>query len=454
MTSVSPPGSPSWAELAGEHAPDQMLVIDQTGQILWANDRGAEVVGWAADEIVGRSIFELVHPDDRKLATASLSLLGSASTPPRPGRHRSLARDGSWIDVEATASPPVSVDGRRVLVLAVRRNPQQVGALLGALAGQRPVPEMMEVVLSTFRDPAYRSATVVRFHDSSGAVAVSDVDLPTKLTGNTDGPVGRPAPWNLADPAVGPIAITDLDRLAPDVAEAARAHGFVGCVVQAIADPAGYPPTCIMRWATVPGVVDVTRTWMPGEPAHLVSLVLQQRHRRELLEHAARHDPLTGLANRRQFVERLRSEIARRDRGGSGVALIYLDLDGFKQVNDQHGHGVGDALLRHLSERMRRAMRPTDLVARLGGDEFAIVCADPDIAATAVHVAERVHAKLSQPFEVKGIRVRLGASIGVALDQTLDDEALVEAADQAMYQAKQRGESGWVVADGSITIES
>ncbi len=457
MTSAFLPDRALWAQLAGEHAPDQMLVIEPSGRIVWANDRGADVFGWSVDELVGRSVFDLVHPDDRKLATANLSLLTAADSPPRPGRHRSLARDGSWIEVEVNASPPVDSGAPgldRVLVLSVRRNSQHVGALLDALAGQRPLQEMMEVVLSTFRDPAYRSASVIRFHDSSGAVAVSDVELPIKLTGGSNGPIGRPAPWNLADPAVGPVAITDLDRLAPDVAQAARDHGFVGCVVQAIPDPAGYPPTCIVRWASMPGVVDVSRTWMPGEPAHLVSLVLQQRHRRELLEHAARHDVLTGLANRRQFVERLQSELTRRDRGGSSVALIYIDLDGFKQVNDQHGHGVGDALLRHLSERMRRAVRPTDLVARLGGDEFAIVCSDPEIANTAMHVVERVHAKLSQPFEVKGIRVQLGASIGIALDQEAGDDQLIELADRAMYQAKQRGKGGWVLSDGTLTIES
>jgi diguanylate cyclase (GGDEF)-like protein len=132
--------------------------------------------------------------------------------------------------------------------------------------------------------------------------------------------------------------------------------------------------------------------------------------------------------------------------------VLYLDLDGFKQVNDTHGHGAGDELLRLASERITACVRPDDLVARLGGDEFAVVCTDLAGRPEAEAIAARLVEAMAQPFPIDGVEVQVGLSVGVALAETggePGDEAvtrLVEAADRALYDAKQAGKGRYRVA--------
>ncbi|MCF6734367.1 GGDEF domain-containing protein [Blastococcus sp. KM273129] len=148
-------------------------------------------------------------------------------------------------------------------------------------------------------------------------------------------------------------------------------------------------------------------------------------------------DDLTGLPNRRSLVRRLETDLAT----GRPTALLLLDLDGFKAVNDGLGHEAGDELLRRLAERLRAAVRPTDLVARLGGDEFVVVldATDPDVAP---ECAERLAGVVSRPVTVAGVPVRVGVSIGLALaspGDATDPAALLRCADVAMYAAKGAG---------------
>jgi len=169
--------------------------------------------------------------------------------------------------------------------------------------------------------------------------------------------------------------------------------------------------------------------------------LLRQLQRVQLeLRHQAFHDPLTGLANRALFTDRLHHglQLHRRDRRPLG--LIYLDLDGFKAINDGHGHEAGDAVLRAAAERLRAVTRPGDTVARLGGDEFAVLVEDGGDAAT---VVARLLDALTQPAVVGRHSVSLGASIGLA-DLTPDAAPVTPAeflrrADAAMYQAKRSG---------------
>ena len=165
-----------------------------------------------------------------------------------------------------------------------------------------------------------------------------------------------------------------------------------------------------------------------------------RRHAAES-HHQALHDELTGIANRRRLFNRLQEEIAAAERGGPGFALLMLDLDRFKEVNDALGHGHGDLLLRQVAGRLATSVRDGDLLARLGGDEFALLA--PDVAGdeAALELAERVSATLHGEFVLAGVPVFVEASIGVALfpDHGHDAEALLQAADTAMYAAKQAG---------------
>jgi diguanylate cyclase (GGDEF)-like protein/PAS domain S-box-containing protein len=170
------------------------------------------------------------------------------------------------------------------------------------------------------------------------------------------------------------------------------------------------------------------------------------------LEHQALHDELTGLANRALFADRVGQALQRSPRPGLQPAVIFLDLDGFKTVNDSLGHGAGDDLLREVAQRLTSAVRAGETVARLGGDEFAVLiepCRRPlDDAAMA---AERILQVLSPPVELGDQRVRVSASLGIAAGSADADAAsMLRDADVAMYRAKSAGKAQWVVYDAHM----
>jgi diguanylate cyclase (GGDEF)-like protein/PAS domain S-box-containing protein len=152
-------------------------------------------------------------------------------------------------------------------------------------------------------------------------------------------------------------------------------------------------------------------------------------------------DGLTGLANRGVFVDALKQAIARADRGDKGFALLYLDLDHFKDVNDTLGHPAGDLLLKFVAKQLQASVRATDTVARFGGDEFSVIAADVVEPADAALLANRLLRAISKPFSVHGNEICSGASIGIAVfgSYTRDPESLLSHADMALYRAKAEG---------------
>jgi diguanylate cyclase (GGDEF)-like protein/PAS domain S-box-containing protein len=160
---------------------------------------------------------------------------------------------------------------------------------------------------------------------------------------------------------------------------------------------------------------------------------------------AARQDVLTGLANRAVFVEALRREIAKSNRGERSFAVIYLDLDHFKDVNDTLGHPTGDRLLQAVADRLRANTRESDTVARFGGDEFAIIVSDLKDATDVAILAEKLIKVIGEPFSIAGTHVYTGVSIGIDLygPESDDAETLLSHADLALYQAKARGRGGF-----------
>jgi diguanylate cyclase (GGDEF)-like protein len=180
-----------------------------------------------------------------------------------------------------------------------------------------------------------------------------------------------------------------------------------------------------------------------------VSAALQRSQRQ--LAHQAQHDPLTGVANRSHLLEVVRSELDVASpavgHGVSGPVLLFVDLDGFKVVNDRHGHRAGDELLVAVADRLRTAARDTDLVARIGGDEFVVLCSRVASVDDGVAVARRVLARIAAPFTLHGVRTQLTACIGIAAGQTGSaPDDLIAAADRAMYAAKRTGSGTWAIA--------
>jgi diguanylate cyclase (GGDEF)-like protein len=180
----------------------------------------------------------------------------------------------------------------------------------------------------------------------------------------------------------------------------------------------------------------------------LVFLIASERSKvQNQLAHLSLHDALTRLPNRLLFVSRLHEALALRGPRDEAIAILYLDLDGFKAVNDTLGHEAGDALLIAASERFRRCVRENDTVARLGGDEFAILLRGTDIVA-ATATAERLVAAMGEPFPIYGHQVQVTTSVGIALSYSstaAQDVELLKQADTALYRAKAVGKSQFAI---------
>ena len=192
--------------------------------------------------------------------------------------------------------------------------------------------------------------------------------------------------------------------------------------------------------------LEALRVDVQGCKAYYLRDITERRLREDDLVRRALHDPLTGLANRALFIDRLERARARSSRSGESFAVVFLDLDGMKRINDLMGHEAGDRLLVAVGGRLRSCLRPSDTAARLGGDEFALLLEDVE-GSSVGPVVERILDALREPVETGGYRMRVTASAGVVVESGGRREAgdLLRAADGAMYRAKSGGRDGYLI---------
>lgn len=201
--------------------------------------------------------------------------------------------------------------------------------------------------------------------------------------------------------------------------------------------------------AAATDLVEGRRVQMPDiqiKEADAVGLAIQRAAQAmEQVKYLAQHDSLTGLANRAMFQELANRQLALADRNHETLSVVALDLDGFKQVNDTHGHGAGDQVLRQAAERILRETRASDAVARLGGDEFIVLLCDSDVD-SAMHTAQRIVESLARPYGTLATPVSASAGVAVFPQHGAGLDELIAAADRALYQAKDAGRNRALLA--------
>jgi len=421
---------------------DGVVVLAPGGQIVWANEAFCQLLGRDMTSLLGTNGLDLVHPDE--LHRAADGIVYASQFPGRTSvaPYRVLAGDGSWLDIELKSGTVDRFDGEHLVLLIRDGTPRlSIKRALRSVAQGDDLSQTAEILLD---------AVTSRWPHTGAAISLPAVDGTQKLVSTGLPPFLRDHAAGLLDPETaglpprllateGGVAVLDRIDLAPSLAEEARAAGFEGCAVATVGEPGD--DASLIVWFDHTIVARLEFVHAGGEIVELLGLAVERHNQLRQLWHVARHDSLTGLFNRAGFLERFEADVrAARAEPEQVMGVLYIDLDGLKEVNDRGGHASGDHLLELVAERLRAAAPPDAIVARLGGDEFVVaVCVgteapDADVEA----LAERLVEALTLVVAPDGIAVQVTASVGVALDTAPDEDParLLERADAAMYRAK------------------
>lgn len=408
---------------------DAICVVDPAGRFLYVSAASERIFGYRPEEMIGRPMIDLVAPEDRErtLQTARKIMSGE---PALNFENRYRCKDGRYVDIQWSARWSES-DGVRIAVardISVRKRAERLQVALYAIseaahaAGdllalferiRQIIGELLEVqgLFVGLRDDCEARLTFAYPAGSQTMLPAAAVELcvevvrsgqPQLLGGTEDGGVC----W-LGVP---------LDSL----------QGVMGVLLLTSPEGgSGYSQQDLELLQFV---------------SAQVAIAIERKRLYARLERAARYDALTGLGNRALLLERMQDALVRARRSGQRLALLYLDLDGFKQVNDALGHATGDLLLQETARRLRQAVRETDTVARIGGDEFVVLLEGIGRPARVQRVAAKVRDALSRPAAQVGLDLPIASSIGIALypEDGETEAELLQQADAAMYAVKLR----------------
>ena len=333
------------------------------------------------------------------------------------------------------------------IALSLRPNPfdrARTQAFKDMVAGAPPGRSLAG--LTAWFSPSRPSSLIVI--DGAGERSVIG-DLPPELAGVFGGRQDHThdAPWTVALEELTTVTVGSLEGLPEPVRRAAAARGLCTGAFTGTPDPGRPQGALLVAWSDDPEITGLLAVNL-SDVETLVRLALDRRASHERLHHLAHHDALTGLANRARFFTLLEAAVT----GGAPVAVAYLDLDGFKAINDDHGHAAGDHLLVELAGRFSREMRSDDVVARLGGDELAVLIHRPSDKRAAGVVVERLLAVARAPVLLPdGAEVALAASAGLTIapdPSHASPDELVHRADSELYEAKRTAKGTLVVAGG------
>ena len=393
-----------------ETSPEGFWVVDMQGRLLEVNDAYVALSGYSREELLAMSIPDLEAKEDPEETAAHIENVMKNGYDRFESLHKT--REGKIWPVEVAVSfwP---MEGGRFFVfcrdITERRHREEEQRL--AMTVFRNIGEGMTVTDSENRvvavNPAFTHLTGYSAEEMMGR-------NPSLLSsGHHDGEFYRQM-WKTLD-ETGQWQGEVWDR---------RKDGEL-----------------IAKWLTISTIYDEAGS--VHQRVALFSDITQKKQSDEMLWRQANFDPLTQLPNRRMFREQLEQQIRKTHRSGASLALFFIDLDRFKEINDTLGHHVGDELLVEAAKRIMSCVRESDTVARLGGDEFTVILGELSDRARIDHAAQNIIARLAEPFQLGSEIAYVSASVGITLYPDDADSAhnLIKHADQAMYEAKSRGRS-------------
>jgi diguanylate cyclase (GGDEF)-like protein/PAS domain S-box-containing protein len=398
--------------------PGLFVVFDRHGRITRVNKTLAAMSGFSEKQLRGREALSFIAPEDHQIGRAKL----------QEGFAKGV--------VEAELAVIPKDGGKRTIRWSGRLFSDQGGASLVAVGidvtDAHEADLQLRISEERFKAVANAAEAAIIVTDSAGAVTYWNAAAERIFGYSSSEALGRNVHEWLAPQRFRRKARAGMRAFA------ATGHGeVIGSTRELMAirsDGTEFPIEL-----SVSGV-------HLGTEWHAVAVlrdITQRRLAEEQAAHIARHDTLTGLVNRSVFVDLVQEAIALEGRGGKTFAVLYLDLDYFKDINDTLGHPIGDELLWQVGQRLQKAVRKADTVSRFGGDEFAIIATGIDSPRDAEVLADKILKAIARPFTVQGNEIRTAATIGIAANGTKspDAETLLSNADIALYRAKsnQRG---------------
>ena len=393
------------------------MIKNETAAIVSVDRATTLMLGWAESDLVGRSTLEFIHPDDhvRAIDNWMSRLTGDHGHTVQSARLRYLCQDGTWLWLETSNDFQVQEDGSSIAVAQLLDVSEQMAVVEALRHNEQFLRRLTDTVPVGLFHIAWDNSVVFVNPVLRELIGDHPMDQLSDLTGS----MSTEGSWLEAAIASVMADGVDTDLELALVTADGRSRSVRFTLRSVDGDDRGL--------GVLGCVVDVTD-----------------------LRHMADTDVLTGLRNRRALMGDLKDELIRHS---GNVSVIFADLDGFKLINDQYGHQVGDQVLAEVAERLRTAIRPGDLIGRLGGDEFVVVCpavSDPEAART---VALRLQEALMPEIFLPGLSVGITASFGVACGTPfVTADQLISDSDAAMYQSKQSGSGGHLTLAGPSSI--
>ncbi len=428
-----------------QHVRPMVLVLDDTGMILQAEGTSLSMIGFDADAMIGTNALDYVSP--RHFEPIMFVFAGPGDHVIR-NRHAPfplelIGSDGEVMIVDCAAERLRQEDDTTLWVITMMPHTLQSASFhaltaYGRGASAREVGETIAERLSWQWDPGSEIRSFLLADPVDGHFTTVTEPGSTQRSDHLlialERHVHENAPWN--DEPDAPHVTVPIEKLPTAIKVAAREAGFVVACL-AIGHLEGRRKLGLVSFGVHPYAFNGNLDMIMTESVKTLDMSLRREDAEAALRRAAEHDALTGLCNRLTFATAL------NERDTTTSAVLYIDIDHFKEINDSYGHSVGDEVLIEVGRRIRSMCRPHDVIARLGGDEFAVLLAGID-PTHAERISHRVLARISDPLPAGLGPEHIAASAGLALT-TIDDDA-VERADLAMLASKRAGRAQLVIA--------